>query len=310
MSVEPKNNLKLLGYKDFFSNMINLYNKNLLPNKIIFSGNHGIGKSTFAYHLINYIFSLKEENKYNFEENIILPENNSYNLIINNLHPNFFSISADDKKNIQISKIREMINFTNKSSFNNDSRIILINNIEYLNINSINALLKIIEEPNDKIFFFLIHNNNSKIIETLKSRCIKFNFQLNENYKLKVINEIIGSEFYNALSKDFKNIYVTPGDITSLNNCFENNVINPSISIESFLKLVIDKKLYKKDLYIRNELTFFIELYFNKKLFNFKNKVNIYSLYKYFSKRIYECNKYNLDIENILIEINGKLLNE
>ena len=33
-------------------------------------------------------------------------------------------------------------------------KIILINNIEYLNINSINALLKIIEEPNNKIFFF------------------------------------------------------------------------------------------------------------------------------------------------------------
>ena len=155
MNVEPNNNLNLLGYNDFFSDMISLYNKNLLPNKIIFSGNYGIGKCTLAYHLINYIFSLNEESKYNFSENIILPENKSYNLIINNTHPNFFLISADeDKKNIQVSKIREMINFTNKSSFNNDSKIILINNIEYLNINSINALLKTIEEPNDKIFFF------------------------------------------------------------------------------------------------------------------------------------------------------------
>ena len=73
MNVEPNNNLNLLGYNDFFSDMISLYNKNLLPNKIIFSGNYGIGKCTLAYHLINYIFSLNEESKYNFSENIILP---------------------------------------------------------------------------------------------------------------------------------------------------------------------------------------------------------------------------------------------
>ncbi len=311
MNVEPNNNLNLLGYNDFFSDMISLYNKNLLPNKIIFSGNYGIGKCTLAYHLINYIFSLNEESKYNFSENIILPENKSYNLIINNTHPNFFLISADeDKKNIQVSKIREMINFTNKSSFNNDSKIILINNIEYLNINSINALLKTIEEPNDKIFFFLIHNNKTQIIDTLRSRCIKFNLKLNEKYKLKILNEIIGPKFYENLNNDFKNIYVTPGHLISLNNFFEHNNIDVNVSIENLLKQIIEKKLYKKDLYIKNELSFFIELYFSKKLFKFKDKVNIYSLYKYFLKRIHECNKYNLDIENIIIEMNGKLLNE
>ena len=47
----------------------------ILPNKIIFSGNKGIGKSTFAYHLINYIFSQKEEKKYDFKNNTILSNN-------------------------------------------------------------------------------------------------------------------------------------------------------------------------------------------------------------------------------------------
>ena len=76
------------------------------------------------------------------------------------------------------------------------------------------------------------------------------------------------------------------------------------------LKLIIEKKLYKKDLFIKNHLTFLIELYFNKKFFYFKSKDKIYNLYKYFLSKIYNCNKYNLDIENVLIELNGKLLNE
>ena len=311
MNIAPSNNSTLIGYNEIFLNLKNLYDKNLLPNKIIFSGNSGIGKSTFAYHLANYIFSKSEDNKYDTKENLILQKNRSYNLILNNSHPNFFLISNDDdKRNIQISKIREMISFTNKSSFNGDSKIILIDNVEFLNINSINALLKVIEEPNDKIFFFLIHNSKTKILDTLNSRCIKFNFYLKNEDKLKIINKISNSDFYNDLNNDFKNNYNSPGDIISLYNFFKKNNIDLKVSIDDFLKLIIEKRLYKKDLFIKDKLSFFIELYFNKKLIYFKSKDKIYNLYKYFLVKIHECNKYNLDIENILIELNGRLLNE
>lgn len=311
MNIGPSNNSTLIGYNEIFLNLKNLYDKNLLPNKIIFSGNSGIGKSTFAYHLANYIFSKSEDNKYDTKENLILQKNRSYNLILNNSHPNFFLISNDDdKKNIQISKIREMISFTNKSSFNGDNKIILIDNVEFLNVNSINALLKVIEEPNDKIFFFLIHNSKTKILDTLNSRCIKFNFYLKNEDKLKIINKISNSDFYNDLNNDFKNNYNSPGDIISLYNFFKNNNIDLKVSIDDFLKLIIEKRLYKKDLFIKDKLSFFIELYFNKKLIYFKSKDKIYNLYKYFLVKIHECNKYNLDIENILIELNGRLLNE
>ena len=311
MNIAPSNNSTLIGYNKIFLNLKNLYDKNLLPNKMIFSGNSGIGKSTFAYHLANYIFSKSEDNKYDTKENLILQKNRSYNLILNNSHPNFFLISNDDdKRNIQISKIREMISFTNKSSFNDDSKIILIDNVEFLNINSINALLKVIEEPNDKIFFFLIHNSKTKILDTLNSRCIKFNFYLKNEDKLKIINKISNSDFYNDLNNDFKNNYNSPGDIISLYNFFKNNNIDLKVSIDDFLKLIIEKRLYKKDLFIKDKLSFFIELYFNKKLIYFKSKDKIYNLYKYFLVKIHECNKYNLDIENILIELNGRLLNE
>ena len=40
-----------------------------------------------------------------------------------------------------------MINFCNKSTFNNHEKIVLINNLDKLNKNSVNALLKIVEEP-------------------------------------------------------------------------------------------------------------------------------------------------------------------
>ena len=311
MNIKPLNNPCLIGYNKIFLELKKLFDEGILPNKIIFSGDKGIGKSTLAYHFINYIFSIKEDNQYNFSENLILPNNRSYNLILNNSHPNFFLITnEDEKKNIQISKIREMINFTNKSSFNNSYKIILINNVEYLNINSINALLKIIEEPNNKILFFLIHNNKTKILDTLKSRCITFNLFLSNDDKFKVIDQLLNIDFYNELNNDFKNNYNSPGDIVSLYNFFNNNNIKPNISVDDLLKLIIEKKLYKKDLFIKDKLSFLVELYFNKKIMYLKSKDKIYNLYKYFLSKIYDCNKYNLDIENVLIELNGKILNE
>ena len=56
------------------------------------------------------------------------------------------------KKIYDINQIRELISNLNKSSFNNKPRFILIDNIEFLNKNSINALLKILKNL-IKIFF-------------------------------------------------------------------------------------------------------------------------------------------------------------
>ena len=50
-----------------------------------------------------------------------------------------------------------LFSYTNKSTFNNKARFILIDNIENLNKNSVNALLKITEEPNKNLYFIDAH---------------------------------------------------------------------------------------------------------------------------------------------------------
>ena len=58
MNLKPVNQLSLYGHHSEFLNFINLYKNNKLPNKILLSGEKGIGKSTLAYHIINHILSL------------------------------------------------------------------------------------------------------------------------------------------------------------------------------------------------------------------------------------------------------------
>ncbi len=311
MILEPCNNKELIGYNNFFLYLKELFDSNKLPNKIIFSGNKGIGKSTLVFHLTNYIFSLDEENKYNFEKNLINEDNNSFKLVNNKSHPNFFFISNNlDDSNNQISKVRELISFTNKSSFNNSFKIIVIDNVELMNKSSVNALLKLIEEPNKKIIFFLIHNNNKHILNTLHSRCIKFKMSIDIENKQKIINKILDSSFYDKLSNDYKNDYITPGDIFLLNSFFKENEINENTNIEDLLKLILEKNYFKKNLFIKNNLSLFVELFFIKKINYYSSKDKVYNLYKYFISKLNDAIKYNLDTESVLIELNRKFVNE
>ena len=67
MNQTPSTQTELYGLKNEFNELVNLYLKNKLPNKILLSGQKGIGKCTLAYHLINYVLSKDEICPYNFD---------------------------------------------------------------------------------------------------------------------------------------------------------------------------------------------------------------------------------------------------
>ena len=311
LEFKSNNQKKLHAYEKSFSNIVDLYDKKKLPNKILLSGQKGIGKSTLAYHLINYIFSKNEKFPYDIKKFEISSSNKSYNLVLNNSHPNFHLIDLhDDKKIIEISQIREMYNYANKSAFNNKERIILIDNAENLNLNSSNALLKIVEEPNDNVFFILILDNEKKILKTLRSRCLKFNLFLSYDECISVANKIIQKNVNDFISKDLINYYNTVGDLISLVNfssSLKKDISN--IDLKSFLLDIINEKHYKKDFFINNIIYKYIELYLLNLMSLKKSKKKISSLYENFIQKIYLMKKFNLDEEAFFIEFKSKVLN-
>ena len=101
--IEPISQIRLFGLGNYLNELIHLYKKNKLPNKILFSGEKGIGKCTLAYHIVNYILSLSEENPYDTKNLQINSENKSFKLVQNKSNPNFILIDVSaDKKNIDI----------------------------------------------------------------------------------------------------------------------------------------------------------------------------------------------------------------
>ena len=309
--LKPNNQEMLLGYNDLFLNIINLYNNKKLPNKILFSGSKGIGKATFAYHLVNYIFSANEQFSYDVNNFKINNSNKSFNLIKNNSHPNFHLIDLlDEKKVIEISQIREMINYANKSSFNNKEKIIFIDNVENLNLNSSNALLKIVEEPNDNVMFILIFDNSKKILQTVKSRCLKFNFFLSSTECVNITNNIIQKDLHDIVNIDLINHYNTTGDFINLINfSLKSDIDVYGYDLKNFLLNIIENKHYRKNIYIKKNIYIFIKFYFLKLINLNKSHKQIYSLYEAFIKKIFYLRKFNLDEETFFIEFKNKILN-
>ena len=285
LELKSSNQKQLFSYKNTFLDIVNLYNQKKLPNKILFSGPKGIGKATFAYHLINYIFSKDEEYNYDIDKLQINDSNKSFKLILNQTHPNFHLIDLlDEKKIIEISQIRNMINYANKSAFNNKERIVLIDNAENLNLSSSNALLKIIEEPNENVFFILIFDNNRKIIETIKSRCLKFNLFLTFDECLDTTNKIIGNNIYQIVNKDLINHYSTVGDLVNLVNFSSSSKMSLiELNLKDFLINLIDEKYYKKNIYIKKNIYKYVEYYLLKLMYlNKSKKKNQFSLQKFY----------------------------
>lgn len=308
MNLDPSRQLNLFGHETQFTNLTDLYANKKLPNKILLSGVKGIGKSTLAYHIVNFILSYDEDFSYDIKNFKINPDNKSFKLIINKSNPNFILIDInEDKKNIDINQIRHLILTLNKSSFNTKPRLVLIDNIELLNINSINALLKILEEPNDNINFILI-NNNKKILPTLKSRCLNFKIHLTTSQSFDVTNKILNTNCMDFLNDELINNYSTPGEILNLLDfANKSNVDLKEIKLKEFIKKIIIEKKYKKDSSVKQLLYTLIEIYFRENISI--NNTKLINVQNYFLKKINNTKIFNLDDESLLMEFEDRVLN-
>jgi DNA polymerase III, gamma/tau subunits len=195
----------------------------------------------------------------------------------------------------------------NKSSFNNKKRFVLIDNIELLNLNSINALLKILEEPNENINFILI-NNNKRVLPTLKSRCLNFKVFLTKDQSIRIINQLLNDDINIIINNKLINYYATPGKLFKLIKLSEEYDLDlAKFDLNTILTTIIKDKIYKKDKFLTEIIYSFIELYFRDNI-SIEN-ISLLKSYHYFLEKINNTKIYNLDEETLFMEFEDKILN-
>ena len=303
-------NEELTSFRKNFNFFINLYDKRKLPQTLLFTGEKGIGKFNFSYHLINYILSKDEDYQYDTKKYKVNLNNKTDKLISQNVHPNFYFISPKDKKNIDISQIKNLKNFLNISSLNDKPKIILINESEYLNLSSSNSLLKSLEENYDNVHFFLVHDSKRRLIPTIKSRCIQFKFYLNEDELKDRINQILNNQ-YEKLNSDFKNKYLSPIFYKGLFlYCKKNDLPLDRINLDSLLTDIFLKKNFKNNEFVLNNFFLLSQLFLHNRIKSDPKKEKYYFLTKHLAQRFNDVIKYNLDFESYVIEFKYLAYNE
>ena len=203
--MSPKDNNFLLGHKEAESVFLNAWKNSSLHNSVLICGEKGIGKATLAYKIIKFLLTADENNKDKYQNIDSDPNNPIVRQIEEGACYNLKVIERDyveeDKKKIikaikdgnpldeeelaglrksaviKIDEVRTINEFMAKTSYDNNWRIVLIDSIDDMNVNSANALLKILEEPPAKSMLILISHKPDKLLPTIKSRCSRLNLK-------------------------------------------------------------------------------------------------------------------------------------
>jgi len=310
---KPKSQLNLYGYESYFKFFNKLYEQDKLPNSILISGQKGLGKSTFTYHFINFLLSKGEKNEYNRRDYLIDPNNSTYKSIQSGTHANLFILDAIDDENIKIDQIRKLLLFLNKSTYYKSVKIVLLDNAEYLNINSSNALLKAIEEPSKDTYFFIINNDSQKIMNTIKSRCIDFVINFNFLKKKNIFNKIAQTYSLNFTESDL-DIFLyfdTHGNLLKYLSTLKNSDFKISKDYLSCISYFMDLYNEKTDPKLLGFITLFIQNFYNQ--LSLKNSLFINNYYRNLNKILYlidNMKKFHLDKKNLIFSIDKIIKNE
>jgi DNA polymerase III subunit delta' len=306
---DPLLNPKLLALDEQFDQLINLYENNKFPKVLLLNGKKGLGKFTLINHFLNYLFTKNEkEKKYNITKKEINTNSKFYSSLLNQTSQEILFLKAEENKNIKIEDVRNLKQIISNTSLIDQPRFIIIDEVEYLNGNSANALLKILEEPSLNNFFILINNQQSDLLKTISSRCLAENIFMPHNKKKDVIDYLINlNQIKNIIIEDKS---LTPGTFIKFNYICEKYEITNEQSLENKLNLLLNLYKKDKDKAFISLIYYFIDIHFLKMIKDRSMKTD------YLLKRksmIFEnldnLTKYNLNISSVLNDINFKLQN-
>ena len=304
---EPKNSLNLFGLENFFDFFINLLNNQKLPKVLLISGNKGIGKYTLVKHFMAYIF---DKENYDFNKKSINVNSTFYKQYSKNLFQNIIYLSGSKFSSVKIDEIRGLKSSIQKSSIKNEKRFIILDDVELFNLNSLNALLKIIEEPFSNNYFILINNKTKPLVETIFSRCLEVKIILSDQKRKEIINSLIK---YNSLETklNFDSYYLTPGNFLIFNNISTEYDIDVNDDFLKNLSLLLNLYKKNKDKNFINMILFIANAHFySLRKDSIEDLDTIIENKLFVLKNIDMFVKNNLNQNSLYNAISNKLINE
>ncbi|MBL0949674.1 MAG: DNA polymerase III subunit delta' [Pseudomonas sp.] len=98
----------------------------------------------------------------------------SCHLLAAGTHPDNFVLEPEEAdKPIKVDQVRELVEFVVQTAQLGGRKVVLLEPAEAMNLNAANALLKSLEEPSGNTVLLLISHQPSRLLPTIKSRCVQ-----------------------------------------------------------------------------------------------------------------------------------------
>ncbi len=273
---------KLIGNEKIKQELTETMENQTISHSYMFVGKSGIGKRLFAREFAKGLLGDFNKDILNYED-------------YKEIGP------LEGKKIISVDQIREIIKEANELPTESEKRVFVIDEADKMNSEAQNSILKTLEEPPEYVVIILIVTNESKMLETIKSRCniIKFDTLKESEIEKYLIKE-------NLLDKSRKDV-----EIKLLNGSLENvNNLDSMLENYDYLKVLVSY-IKKKD--IIQALNNGLLLYESKDdIINLLDLLNIVFLEERLTKcvfvventkiKILQNNNYNMCIDNLIMK--------
>ncbi len=277
---------RIIGQNNVIHKLINIRNSGKISHAYIFYGIEGVGKDAVAIEFAKYVNcdnpinngacdicpscrQITSLSSVDFKFITALPagknesdsdddpiknlKEDDYKIYLSELKEksenNYHKINLPNANNIRISSIRQIKRDISLTNTKDKKKIFIISDADKMNIQSSNALLKILEEPPGNSLIILTTSRINFLLPTIFGRCQKIKFDslsLNDikNYILKVSNYSESEAlFYAGLSEGSisKCDEILKEDYLSL----RENVIDLLRAVVSGKKMMITSELRK-----------------------------------------------------------------
>lgn len=295
---------EILGNNKIKQDLQEIIDNNTISHSYMFVGIDGIGKKLIAKEFARKILCLNKQNQNCATCDSCIKFNSGNN-------PDFLEIFPDGNS-IKIAQMREMQEKVYQKPIVSDKKVFIIDQVEKMTEEAQNSLLKTLEEPPEYMVIILITSNENKLLNTVKSRCIRINYT---GLSKQDITKYAGAHQINIASQNL--LEMCGGSIGKLEKINEN--IDDYNSLELATNKLIDGKLknvveemncfnilYESKEIIQDLLdymTVLIYLHISKEKDYRQKFLNTIKLIEETKQRLNSNTNYDMSIDNLLFKI-------
>ena len=253
-------------------------NKNI-SHSFMFVGKPGIGKKQFAHQYAEMIMCL-QDGKCDGNS----AKCDSCVKFEGNANPDYAEILPDGKT-LKIEQVRNLQARIVEKPITSRRKVYVIDDADLMSEESQNCLLKTLEEPPEYAVIILIVSNESRILPTIKSRCVIIKFQPLTSKEIKQVKPELSDDLIQLLEGSLQNA---------------ENIEQKKELVEVFNSADL---LYKG----KDDIITLLE-YLNLIFFS-RNEINAIPIIEKTKKKILANNNYDMTIDYCLMNIWDELHN-